>query len=364
MTAKSFTHALSRLACAMTLAAAVGGAAAQTAPLSYDRQPYRFSSAEFASAGDTALSHVVEAKGALWLRLQFDGVQLQPGSMLRITSFADGAVQHLTARTVKEWRHTSAYFNGDKVLVEMIPAAGSSDNRVGISALMVGKPERQSESQCGATDDRVASNVANRARLIDVGCTANLMAEGCFITAGHCLESASLVDVVEFNVPKSTASGALRHPPPSDQYIPTSTRQFDSGVIGQDWGVFTVHPNSETGLMPIDVQGPGLELATALPAANDTIKIFGYGVDSGKANQTQQRSNGPITTVSASQTRLNYRADTEGGNSGSAVLRGPRVVAIHTHGGCTAGGGANSGTLFTNAQFQSAFAAICSPVRR
>ena len=82
--------------------------------------------------------------------------------------------------------------------------------------------------------------------------------------------------------------------------------------------------------------------------------------DSGSANQTQQVSTGAVTSVSSSTNTLKYNADTEGGNSGSAVLVGGRVVAIHTNGGCrTAGRGANSGTLIGNTAFQSAYAAVC-----
>lgn len=301
---------------------------------------------------------VITAEGAPWVRLLFKRLELQPGVTLRITSLQDGAQQNLNARSARDWRQTSAYFNGASVRVELIGARPGQRNRVEIAQLMVG--QAQPESQCGPTDDRVASNVANRARLLDVGCTANLMANGCFITAGHCLSTASLVDVVEFNVPLSNSNGSLNHPPPSDQYVPTANRQFTNGGIGNDWGVFTVSPNSETGLTPLQAQGPGLPLASTVPAVGQTVEIVGYGVDTGTANQTQQVHSGAITSVSTSLNRLQYKVDTTGGNSGSAVLHSGEVVAIHTHAGCnTDGSGANQGTLFTHPGFQSGYAAVC-----
>lgn len=358
-------HTLLTLAIAATLSASAGAALAATAPLQFELRPYSFSSPVQAGAarGQVLASHRVEAKDAPWLRLIFKDVTLAPGSLLRITSVADGAQQTLNATTLRQWRNTSAYFNGSAVTVELIGAHGTRGNRFGIAQVMAGTVPAQTESQCGATDDRVPSAAANRARLLGVGCTANLTVDGCFITAGHCLSSPSLVNVVEFNVPLSNGNTSLNHPAPKDQYVPTTNRQFQNGGIGKDWGVFTVSANSETGLTPLQAQGPGLNFASSTPVVGATVEITGYGVDTGTANQTQQVSTGPITLVNTTSTRLEYKADTEGGNSGSAVLTGGDVVAIHTSGGCTTGGsGANSGTLISNAAFQSAYPAVCGAV--
>jgi trimeric autotransporter adhesin len=307
-------------------------------------------------------SHDVHIDGALWLRLQLADVKLPAGAKLRFTSLTDGAQQHLDAKTVKQWQNTTAYFNGPTVRVELLATRAGATGSFEIAKVLAGREQNMPESQCGPTDDRVASNVADRARLIDVGCTVNLTTKGCFITAGHCLASPSLVDVVEFNVPKSNADRSLNHPPPKDQYVPTTTRQFLDGGVGKDWGVFTVHPNSETGLTPLQAQGSSLKLAKNVPVVGAQVEIHGYGVDTGVDNQTQQLSTGDIASVNEATTTLRYRADTEGGNSGSAVLSGGRVVAIHTHAGCTTGGdggSGNQGTLFTNAAFKKAFKQVC-----
>jgi trimeric autotransporter adhesin len=351
MTSRSFLSRGRWLAAALVACAgfaAIAPAYAERADLAADRVPYRWQ-------GQGQASHVVQREGATWLRLRFDAIELAPGSVLRITSLHDGAQQHLNAGTAVQWRHTTAYFNGPAVRVELLAAEGSAGNRVALAEVIAGRPTAAPESQCGPSDDRVASSADNRARLLDVGCTANLTADGCFITAGHCLATPSTVDVVEFNVPLSNANGSVVHPAPSDQYVPTSNRQSSNGGIGNDWGVFTVFANTETGLTPLQAQGQGLEFSTVLPKRRNPVEITGYGVDTGNTNQTQQVSTGAVTSVSASTNTLKYNADTEGGNSGSAVLVGGRVVAIHTNGGCkTSGRGANSGTMIGNTAFQAA----------
>lgn len=336
---------------ACALLGAIAPAAAQRVELLADIVPYRWQSG-------MQTEHVVRIDGAQSLRLRFDRAELAPGSVLRITSLADGARQHLNATTIQQWRYTTAYFNGSAVKVELLAAEGSRGNRVGIGSVIATRLGEGTESQCGATDDRVASSADNRARLLQMGCTANLTKDGCFITAGHCLDASGPNDVIEFNVPLSNPNTSLNHPPPSDQYMPTSNSQHVNGGLGNDWGVFTVFPNTETGLTPLQAQGPGLEFATTVPKRRNIVEITGYGVDTGTANQTQQVSTGAITSVSG--TVLKYKADTEGGNSGSAVLVGGRVVAIHTNGGCrTSGTGANSGTMIGNSAFRTAYAAVC-----
>ena len=72
-------------------------------------------------------SHMVTVPKSSWLRLEYEGVLLSgsadrgaDGSFLRLTSMRDGAVQTQHLRHVGEWQDTSAYFNGDAVLVELL----------------------------------------------------------------------------------------------------------------------------------------------------------------------------------------------------------------------------------------------------
>lgn len=337
-------------------------AAAAPAPLAYEVRPYRYVSpaaSELQPQRGVLASHVLRVEGAPWLRLALAGTVLGADSRLRMTSLRDGHQQTLDAKALRQWRNTSAYFNGDAVRIELLGDDPARAGHVEVRSLMVGLQQPViPESQCGLADDRVASNEPDRARLIDVGCTANLVGDACFVTAGHCLSSAGYVNVVEFNVPPSNADRSINHPGPEDQYVPTESRDFTDGGQGNDWGVFTVSPNSETGLTPFEAQGSKLGFAGAIPSVGDLAEIVGYGVDDGADNQTQQYGAGPITVVSG--TTLKYQADTEGGNSGSTVLVDGRVVAIHTHGGCgIAGQGANTGTLYTHPDLQAAYGEIC-----
>lgn len=338
-------------------------AASDTAPIRHNVVPYALKSGPLtnASAVEAELySTVIHAGDVPWVRIAFGDVRLAPGSRIELTSLLDGKRQTLTAVTLAQWRNTSAYFNGSAVRLALI-AAGPGDNAVEVDRLIVGEWENSIESQCGPTDDRVPSEEPARARLLNVGCSASIYNEqSCFITAGHCLSSPSFVNVVEFNVPPSLANGTIQHPGPEDQYVPTSERQFVDGGVGNDWGLFKVFANSETGLMPFEAQGEALTLGTSLPPDQTTLRIVGYGVDSGTRNQTQQVHTGPL--VSVQDSRLNYQIDTEGGNSGSAVSQNSddTVVGIHTHGGCRfGGGGANSGTAITHPNLQAALATFC-----
>ena len=145
----------------------------------------------------------------------------------------------------------------------------------------------------------------------------------------------------------------IQHPGPEDQYtyVPNS-RVYTNGGIGNDWGVFEVNTNTTTGMTALEAQGAHFELAQNLGPA--TIRITGYGVDfnDDERNQTQQTHAGP--NAGSSGTTMRYRADTEGGNSGSPVIDDAtgNAVGVHTHGGCsTGGGGNNSGTSLFHASF-------------
>lgn len=82
------------------------------------------------------------------------------------------------------------------------------------------------------------------------------------------------------------------------------------------------------------------EVATADAAVGDMLAIIGH-----PAGQPKRIEAGPATTVSGGHISYND-IDTLGGNSGSGILQAStgRLVGVHTNGGCTANGGANSGT--------------------
>jgi len=360
---------LVRIFCALAAAGAcLAGASltvADPAPIKHNIVSYSLRSgtmANTATAEREVYSEVINGGDVPWIRLGFGQVRLAPGSRLQVTSLLDGAMQTLDAKAIAQWQYTTAYFNGASVRLSLIAAGNTRDNEVEVDRLIVGEWTNGTESQCGPTDDRVASSEPARGRLLDIGCTASIYnSASCFITAGHCLSTPSLVDVVEFNVPPSQANGNIVHPGPEDQYAATTQRQFVDGGIGNDWGLFRVSPNTETGLMPFEAQGASVTLGTSLPDVGTQLRIVGYGVDDGAANQTQQENSGPLTQIVG--TSLKYKVDTEGGNSGSAVTRASDdvVVGIHTHAGCNVGGsGANQGTAITLPSLQSALQTFCT----
>ena len=89
---------------------------------------------------------------------------------------------------------------------------------------------------------------------------------------------------------------------------------------------------------PGDVHG-WTEVSAANAAVGDMICIIGH-----PAGMPKRLEAGPTTTVTTN--RITYDdIDTLGGNSGSGILQAStgRIVGVHTNGGCTSTGGANSG---------------------
>ena len=118
---------LNRAQRAGVLAACAGlaaGASAQVAPESSVEVAWHADSGPLAAKAGSArvlYQTTVFVPRAAWLRLKFDAVELPGaieegrGSMLRLTSLQDGAVQYLNAESARQWAGTSAYFNGDAV---------------------------------------------------------------------------------------------------------------------------------------------------------------------------------------------------------------------------------------------------------
>ncbi len=318
---------------------------------------------------EVVASFSVVATGVPWMRLQFEDVILagspndESGSLLRITSHLDGAVQELNAHHVLEWRRTSAYFNGDAVQVEIVARPGTGANRVVLRGVTAGEVPLFPETQCGALDDRVLSSDPRVSRVMPIGCTGWLIDDcnRCMLTAGHCFNDASDVSTAQFNVPLSTGSGSYQHPPPQDQYaVDLLSWQFQNGGVGSDWAYFGTFENSNTGLTAATAQGSVFELASSAPPFDPAIqiRITGHGTDSTPPthNGVQQTHVGPIDQITTTSVR--YRTDTTGGNSGSPVIweQTGQAIGIHTHGGCGATGGANSGTNVGRLSLQNALA--------
>ena len=210
------------------------------------------------------ISFPVIFDGVSSLQLHFEEVTLSgstalgDASILRITSYEDGAVQTMNAVHVQQWANNSAYFNGNAVQVEVIASPGTGPNRVVVEGLDVGIPAGTQETIC-LTDDRVPSNDQRVARLMPVGCTAWVVNDcgKCMVSAGHC--GSGTGSSVQFNVPFSTSSGSLVFPPPEDQYAFDGTsKQWQNST--DDWQYFGAFPNSNTGLTPYQAYGVAFDI--------------------------------------------------------------------------------------------------------
>lgn len=323
-------------------------------------------------------------EGTPWLRLYYNDVHLEKGSYLRIVSLRDGDVMTMRQEHMPQWGFSSAYFNGNAVMVELVAGANTQKNWVEITKVMAGDTSPaipQPESICGATDDRVPSSDARVGRIDPIGCTGWLIdlpttgVDKCHLSAGHCFATGQ---ILEFAVPGSATSCALVHPPVAKQFaIDSSSSQQVNGGVGNDYWVYRCFPNPTTGRTTFQEQGAAFTLAAAIPGTGTTLRNYGFGVDgtatnnagggnascgcagpNGARNQTQQTHTGPLNSVAGNA--LNYGFDTCGGNSGSVVLSEAtgQAIGIHTHGGCDSFG-SNSGTAITHAGLQAAIAVVC-----
>lgn len=318
--------------------------------------------------------HTVSVPGAGWMRVDFASVDLgeapagAPPTIIRLTSLRDGAVQRLGSLHIEQWRHMSAFFNGDAVRVEVLSDPGAGVSAITIDRVLVqpgafrplaatGEPD----SICGPTDDRELSSDPRVARgwsaSGSANCTAWIIGDcmKCVLAAGHC----NFVQV-HFNNPLSTPGGVPVMPHPDHQYaIDASSVQEQASGVGRDWYYAGALANPNTGLRPHEAQGNAFELATSIPpVTGQPIRVTGHGVTSAPVDPTYHRAQkthvGPF--VQADGSTLRYAMDTTSGNSGSPVIDDTTglAIGIHTHGGCTSGGGANAGTAITFTNLQNA----------
>ena len=152
------------------------------------------------SAPEVVISQPFVLHGAEWMRLYFEEVQLSGellegnGAILRITALEDGAIQEMDARHLKQWQNSSAYFNGDTVLVEVLAQPGTGANRVQLRSIDYGIVVDVEHTICGSSDDRVLSNDPRSARILPIGCTGWLIDDcrQCFLTGRRCTHCIAL----------------------------------------------------------------------------------------------------------------------------------------------------------------------------
>ena len=325
-----------------------------------------------------------------WLRVYFSRAQLGKGSYLRIVSLADGDVMTMRQEHLEQWGNSTAYFNGNAVMIELVAGPKTDKNFFAIDKVMAGDlvQEAQPDSICGAADNRLPALDTRIGRIVPNGCTGwiiNRPAAGtdkCHLSAGHCTPGGQ---VLQFGVPTSQQNCGLRHPPATRQFmIDVANAQSAAvpGGPGADWWVFRCFPNPTSGLTTFQTQGGAFNLATAMPAVGSTVRVTGYGRDgtntnnapganascvcapannTGTRHQTLQSLLGPVTGFPT--VVVNHQVDTCGGNSGSPIINVSTAAAIgiHTHGGCgnPVGATANGGQQITTPALQAAITAVC-----
>ena len=150
----------------------------------------------------------------------------------------DGFFQTQHLDHIDQWKETSAFFNGNSILVEIYAQPGTGQNRLIIGDAMA-VPSNGEDTICGSTDDRILSSDPRAARNQPGGCTSWMIDDcnHCFLTAGHCAGS---LQMVEFNVPLSDANSNPQHPGPEDQYPvdPVSMQSNGGQGVGNDWAYF------------------------------------------------------------------------------------------------------------------------------
>lgn len=246
------------------------------------------------------------------IQLDLQGTVLGGDAKLVLAGPGDN-VQELDAAALLANHHHSAVFFGDRVDLDLVPSSGGQHSRIVIPAytahgLCSDDDDPDAASICGDTDDRVLSSDVRVARLIPGGCTAWLISEDVYVTAGHC-QAPTGSTRLHFSGGTSA--------PVADQYpVDPSSYDEEADGVGSDWGVGRTLPNTSTGLKAGEAQGAkctgaacGWFALGTVPDSpgNNNIRITGYGTAA--VNSFWQKTHvGALVTVQA--TALKYIPDT------------------------------------------------------
>ncbi len=294
---------------------------------------------------------VIYVEGAYAMRLYFEEAHLSAGSWIEVRSLYDNEVQRLDPDQLVLWRNSTAFFNGNALLL-MVYCAPESQARVVIRKIWIdrGHPNdgdfhpAEGCTQCGTSTCGLCSErrpacrrwtgecwEANgnchqwSGRMSPIGCTASVVSRAsCIISAGHCLHLTGdpLDYVIQFNVPASLPNCASQHPPVADQFPPVQQIYYYGS---HDWAVIVPGPNS-LGQLPYERYQ---QLRRPVPyddvVEGQAVAVYGYGkwtrkgANEGCRNHTLQYDNGTVIAVFPEYVSANVEVDA--GNSGSGLLR-------------------------------------------
>jgi hypothetical protein len=309
---------------------------------------------------------VIHAENTPWLRVRFGECNFGSESYVILTSRYDGHQQRLDSWSMPIWQNTSAGFNGGELEIALFVGPRDEGVFFKVEDVLVADPEDfplgfdPPETICNSVDNRVASSDQRVGRLFFGGCTGWLVHNGAALAAGHCgTPDGNVTGLLEFNVPLSTSNGIPVLGSPDDQYPITGVVSFESDGEGADYAVFTVGPNSNTGLRAHIAQG-FFHMTALVPSDGTLLRVTGYGVDpfppgSGgagadccdwddddvcnsdcnSASRTQQTSTGACDDCLVG-TAIEHTVDTMPANSGSPIIweSNGLAIGIHTNGGC------------------------------
>ncbi len=320
-----------------------------------------------ASSYKIITNNVSAIETAPWIRLRLADINLGLSSYLVITSLKDNDKQYFNSQSLKGWENQTAFFYGHQVSVELFVAPGDQNITLKITEMMVGEflgNQPPSDYICGS-DTRVSSSYLYvDGRILPIGCTGWITAGGFYITAGHCVNVTSYdLQVIQFNVPESLCDGTLVPCAIADQYpIIFSSRIYEDLDSGNDWGIFNVGENSNTGRTPHETERSYYHISSSLAPSNILVRGFGTDQDpvgcSGVYNsksQTLQYDTGSSLGEffnGSSDVYFEYLVDTQNGSSGSVLQSSgisgvsAHAIGVHTHGGCNPPSYGNKGTSF------------------
>ena len=273
---------------------------------------------------------VVSHPGAPWIQLDLSRTRLSPDARLILRG--GSSTQVLDAHAIAYASNGySAVFAGDAVSVELVVvrpppvvvvvggggrrrrrhlSGEATSSRIVVSNVLVGlcddDPLVGVESICGTEDDRYPSHDARQGRIALGGsCTAWLVSESVFVTAGHC-GNATGRSRVHFTFGAGPADTENQYAVELSTYV----RVYVGGLDDPDWAVGRLLPNADTKLLPGVAQGGWYDIGTSAAAwsVGRTVRITGYGADDDPLRKlTQQTHAGTI--ISASTNYLRYSAD-------------------------------------------------------
>lgn len=323
-----------------------------------DIEPVEFSAFEDVGP-ETVHEFRVEEPGARFLKIRFDEIDLAPGDWLEIVNGAGETVQRLGEHSRGLWSRSVV---GDHLTIRITTGDTSSRGGIHIDAIAIGSEDLFADtpseggtpfrSICGSDDkvpaacfdgDAAVRSAANPvARLLfPTGggfsvCTGAIISEdNHFITNNHCVASQNAVSQTEFlfNFEAANCNGSG-----SKQAQSTTGGTFLATSGPLDYTLLQLNADAEAVFGHLELAPVSVSTNTEIyipqhPGGREKEIAFneGLGGDACRVRRTNVSIQG-----FQSGANLGYSCDTEGGSSGSPVIRASdnAMIALHHLGGC------------------------------